>query len=190
MHHPNYFRLLKPSGVTRIIDLINRQGLKEMCEDFGIDYYLYDAEYGYCGHDVFHNEDDMLFYKKNELAEEGLSKAEYDMALEKYMAEIESKKTETVKKIKEFIDTVNQGGFYMSCEEGIHRTTNCLALVTILNPDWKGEKIEPNPTYAPKLYGLYRKLTDEHKQILGINEEYDKYLEEYFDILMGKMNSQ
>lgn len=188
MHHPEYFRLLKASGVTRIIDLIDRPGLKEKCEEFGLDYYSYDAKTGYAGHDIFFKEDSMIFAESQRLAKKGLSKTEYDKAIKKYRAKIESEKNKTILKIKDLIDMVNQGGFYMACEEGDHRTASCLALVSTLNPNWKGEKIEASPAYTLKLRDLYRKLTAEQKQILGIDKKYDKYLKEHFEVLIKKIN--
>lgn len=153
VHKPEYFKLLGNSAVTKVIDLINNQKLKEYCDKHGLDYYSYDMNWGYGGKSLFNNEKSLM---------------------------AEQERTIAIRKLKELIDEVNKGHFYMSCEYGEYRTVNCLSLASIFNPEWYGEKIAPATTeFAKKIENMFKNLTDEHKQILGLSEDYCKYLSGY-----------
>lgn len=186
MHNTDYFRLLRPSGVTKIIDLIKKPNLEETCKEKGLDYYFYDMNWGYGKKSMFFDEAKLIEEKNASLTKSGLTDEEKKHALNDYISKLDKEKTSDIKELAKLIDVVNEGHFYMSCEFGEFRTVNCLALVSIFNPEWHGEKIDPTPEFAPKIEQLYMNLTEEHKQILGIDEDYYKSLGKYFDNLKQK----
>jgi len=88
-----------------------------------------------------------------------------------------------IKKLPCFIDTINNGCFYISCALGLHRTDIALSLYYLFNPNAK----EP-----PVLYGhikedgtlkyddifqragsIYHYLTEEDKSHLGWDDSFD-----------------
>ena len=179
MHKPEYFKLLRPSSVSTIIDLRCKEGLKECCDEYNIDYYYYDTSWGYGGQSIFKKDEDLLAAKAKELTHYGVTKKEFDESIEKYKSQIQEERTQYVRKLADLIGVVNYGHFYMSCEYGEYRTVNCLALVSIFNPEWHGEKIHPHSAYVNKFKTMYENLTPEHKKILKIDEKYDEYLKRY-----------
>lgn len=185
MHHPDYLKLLIPSGVIRVIDLRDKKGLKEACEENNVEYYSYSTAWGYGGQSIFKKDKDLIKEETDKLAKLGLTKKEFDENIERYKSQIQDERTEYVRKLAKLIDVVNEGHFYMSCEYGEYRTVNCLALVSAFNPDWRGAKIAPNSEYVDKIKNMYENLTPEHKKILKIDENYDEYLKNYIANLSG-----
>jgi len=182
---PEYFKILGNSGVTNIIDLINNPKLKEYCDKHGLDYYSYDMNWGYGGQALLNDEENLIKEYSNNLCQQGLNKKEYDETISAYKSKLAKEKTSAVCKLKNLINEVNKGHFYMSCEYGEYRTVNCLALVSIFNPEWYGEKIAPATTeFAKKIQNMFKNLTSEHKQILGLNEDYCKYLSGHIEKLV------
>lgn len=155
VHNPEYFDLLKKSGVKRVIDLVDKPELRDLCEKYNIDYYFYDMNLDYGKLPIFSN----------------MSNSECTNLVKK-------ENTQFIKGLKKLIDVVNQGNFYMSCEYG-YRTMNCLSLVTLFNPNWNGAKIDPTKEFTQRIGNMFKNLTDEHKQILGLNEEYCAFLKKY-----------
>ena len=158
---PEYFKLLGNSGVTEVIDLVNNQKVKEYCDKHGLDYYSYDMNWGYGGQALFKDEKSLL---------------------------AKQEKTAAVRKLKNLIDEVNKGHFYMACEYGEYRTVNCLSLVSIFNPNWHSEKIDPATNeFAQKIQTMFKNLTDEHKQILGLSDDYCKYIGSHITKLLTRI---
>ncbi len=183
LHNTEFFKLLKPSGVQRVIDLKSSSKLKEMCEQCDIEYVSYDTSWGYGGQPIFKDRETILAQRAAELSKNGITEREYNCSMLKYIEEIENKNDTYLKKLVALINVVNKGNFYMSCDQGEYRTVNVLALVSTFNPKWEGEKIKPHSAYVPKMKNLYKNLTPEYKQILGIDEKYDEYLKVYLEKL-------
>ena len=178
-----YFNLLRPSGVYTVIDLLGnggKAGLKERCEKYGVDYLNYDMDWGYTNQAIFQDEKELL--EKMRESEKSWCSSEDELLkkIEKYKAKLAEQKTKSVNKLAKFIEKINKGHFYMSCEFGEYRTKNCLAIASWFNPTWPmKEKIDPTYEFKTNIINLYNNLTPELKQILHIDAEYDKVLAEY-----------
>ena len=184
-HCPEYFKLFKPSGVQRIIDLSNNKDLKNLCKENQIDYYSYDMLEYYKDKPIYRTDEDLLSCKAEELCSAGYTSDEYDEIIKDYKKIIQSERKQAVLDLQKLIDVVNQGYFYMSCELGSHRTPNCLALVSVFNPKNFEKYSDPTPEFFKKMKIMYENLTPEFKQILGIDEAYDEYLKTYFNKPFG-----
>lgn len=171
VHNYDLFNLLNNSGVKKIIDLVNKPALKETCAKYNLEYYSYDMDLKDGKHSIFQDMNSILAQEKDRLYEKGLPQKDFDMAVKDYINTVNDQNTQYVRELKELIDLVNRGKFYMSCEYG-YRTMNCLSLVTLFNPDWYGEKYTPTKQFINKIVNMYKNLTNEHKQILGMNEKY------------------
>lgn len=184
---PEYFKLLGHSGVTKVIDLVDNPKLKEYCDKYNLGYYSYDMNWGYSKQAIFCDEGSLISEYSQELSKRGLTKEEFDKSMSQYKSKIAEEKTSFVNKFKKLVDEINKGHFYMSCEYGEYRTVNCLTLVSLFNPDWYGEKIEPNLEFAEKIIIMCQNLTDEHKKILGLSEEHILNLKKYILKCVAKL---
>lgn len=183
MHKPeNYFEVLKSSGIYNIIDILQdgKAGLKERCDKFGINYHHLSLPWNLAGEPIFADDEELLAKQRKYIVEwettpEGIAKA-----IDNFKKKITMQRTEFVKKLTDFIDVINRGNYYLSCEYGEYRTKNFLALCSIFNPKWaQSEKVDPTFEFAENIVRMYKNLTSEHKQILGITADYDKFLGEY-----------
>lgn len=175
---PDYFKLLKASGVKRIIDLIDKPEVKQACEEYNLEYYFYDMNVKYGTYSIFQDMKQLIKQKKEELYKQGLSKIDFDNAIKDYINTVGEENTQYVRGLKKLIDIVNEGCFYMSCQYG-YRTENCLSLATLFNPSWRGPRLAPTKEFVQRIENMFKNLTAEHKEILGIDEEYSAYLKKF-----------
>ena len=88
-----------------------------------------------------------------------------------------------VDNLAKLIRLVNEGHYFISSDYGMPDTSNTLALVSIFNPNWQGQRMRPNPEYISKIINFYNNLSEENKKTLGIDEKYDEYLSNYIEKL-------
>ena len=165
------------------IDIKSNPEVKKACEENHVEYVSYDTSWGYGGKSFFKDKKGLMKEHAAQLMKEGVTKQDYESSMAYYEKRLNEERDTYIKELKVFMDVVNMGNFYMSCELGDYRTVNALALVTTFNPHWGGAKIKPHGTYVPKMVNLYSNLSDENKKTLGIDEKYDEYLRGYLDKL-------
>lgn len=187
---PKYFESLRSNGITRVIDIAGedmRDNMDKKCKENGLDYYSFTSPWKLENMDIFQKDQDIIEKEKEALSEADLSPEELERALNNTKSLIAKRRTSDVQEFANYINVVNQGHYYMCCEFGEYRTKNALAIASIFNPKWpKDKKIDPTYEFAKNIVNMYRNLTDEHKQILNIDDDYDKWLSEYIDDLESK----
>lgn len=193
MHRPGFLPVLRRTDnpekrIDTIIDLIEKPGLKEKCKENRLNYYVYNMDWGYGNQPIFVDENSLVTEYTKGLSKKGLTVKEAREKVKLYKAQIAGEKTAEIRQLKNLIDEVNRGHFYMACEYGEYRTVNCLALVSTFNPNWRGERIPPNAEFFEKFKNLFNNLTPEHKKILGLSESFCENIAEYIKELGTKFN--
>lgn len=174
--HENCFKILKQTGISTIIDLSGNNYLKESCGKNNINYYGYNIPENYWGNPIFKTNEELLESKEIEWKNQSLTEAEKDLEKTSFLNDINNQRNNYIADFKKLIDVINGKSFYICCEEGEYRTPNILALNTFFNPRWSGRKIYPtNDFIYTKIINMFKNLTQEHKDILGIKDKY--YLE-------------
>ena len=170
--------LLTKTGIETVIDLEGYYSLEKACERNHFEYVKIPMNKGFWKNPIFENREKLLDEKKQLLTTMGgFTKQELKKELRKYSSELDMQRENFVKEFKKLINTVNRGNYYISCQLGDYRTPNMLALISLFNPQWVGEPIEPcSATVYKRALNMYNNLTPKDLKTLEITPEFYKKL--------------
>ena len=174
----NAIELLAKTGIETMIDLEGYYSLEKLCKKHNLEYIKIPMNAGFWKNPIFENREILLNEKKELItAIGGLTKEEYSNEVRKYADKLDMQSRSFVNEFKKLINTVNKGNYYISCQLGDYRTPNMLALISLFNPQWIGEPVEPcNATVYKRALNMYNNLTPEDLEVLGITPEFYKKL--------------
>ena len=176
---PEKFDEIKGYGVERVIDLIGYDQYKENCDKNGLEYTRFDIASYFSDSSILANKDIYIMTKKHEFE---LMTQDTKLA-NKYAQNLSDNFPQAYKdavdSFVEFIQAVEQGHFYISCDHGVNKTNKALMLIAYFSP-----KCDENEytAYAPgkqqlkNMQTIYKALTPEDKAKLNYTEDFDKKL--------------
>ena len=182
---PEKFNEIKGYGVERVIDLIGYDEYKENCDKNNLDYICFDVASYFNDSSILGNKSVYIMTKKHEYEaitqNSKLAKTYAENLAENYPKAYK----DAVDNFVNFMQTVEKGHFYISCDHGVNKTNKALMLIAYFSPicsEYEYQAYVPGRQQLRNMQAIYKALTPNDKKKLGYTEEFDSKLKKRLEL--------
>ena len=174
---PEKFSEIKGYGVERVIDLIGYDNYKENCHKNELDYICFDVQSFFNQSSIFSNKSTYIIAKKHEFETVNKNTKLANEYAKNLSNNYSTEYQKAVNSFVNFMQAVEKGHFYISCDHGINKTNKALMLIAYFSPvcgEREYTSYSPSEQQLKSMQVIYKALTPKDKENLGYSESFDK----------------